>query len=300
MPGNESSTYYVSYSLPTNLKIYLVCLSVVAVASIVMNGLFLYALLRRRSLRCPSNTLLGVLATLDLLTGLIAMPLCITGITQIYCFQSRWLVLQIGSLVSFILIGLSELFVALISLDRYAAICHPFRYLQWASSRLFLCIAGCVCVLYTAFTFTMFFVSTKDISAIHIITLNALAAIIFGVLIFSNIKIFMVIKKQRRSIICVVAQNSDQLQQRERDKKQSYVMVFLVITFTISVLPYFIVENLLRDPKIIAMIGSYNKFISLHYWPQFPIFLNSAINPLIYYYRISYFRNAVKELIPCL
>ena len=127
------------HSLPSNaalinIKIYIPVLSIVAVVSVVTNGLFLFVLIKKRSLHCPSNTLLGLLCSVDLLTGLIALPLCIAGESKRNCFDCKPFVLQLASAFSWTFLGLSYQIITLISLDRYAAICHPFRYLQAVSS----------------------------------------------------------------------------------------------------------------------------------------------------------------------
>ena len=286
-------------SVALHLKFYIALQSIVAIVCIVTNGLFVIALIKKRSLHSPSNTLLGILSTIDFLTGLIAMPMWIARATNTFCINCRPFELQWGTIFTWIFCSLSFQFITLISLDRYAAICHPYRYLQVASSSLFLRISGCACVLLIAVSAPILFTNRHEGNAIYVLCSNVLACAIVGILSFSNIRIFMVIKRQRNEVVSVNDENRTQIQRREKERKRSYLVLAIIAVSCVCMLPYMITLNLIQSANFRANIGSYADIASIEAWVIFLVFMNSAMNPVIYYFRVSYFRDAVREMIAC-
>ena len=299
MPGNESSTYPTTNSLPIPTKIFIAALSSVSVASALMNGLFLFVLLKKRPLHSPSNTLLGVLSTIDLLTALTAIPLTAIGAAEGQCQSCSAAASFYGSAFSWIFLGLSYQFISLISLDRYAAICHPFKYLQMASSGLFLKVSGCISLLYTMLVILCHLISAKVCKIMKSVTQDMVGGIVLAVLILSNLKIYMAIKRQRKAVMCTTAQSASQHQQHEREKRRSYVVVLLVLVFIVCCLPYYVTSQLLRDADTLRHISKYLDAVALEQWTLFILFLNGIINPVVYYFRLKCFRSALAELLSC-
>ena len=131
-------------------------------------------------------------------------------------------------------------------------------------------------MFYTTFILTFCFVDNKDIKSIFRIITNIYATVLLGILIVSNFKVFKVIKRQRKDVVCVNAGNRDQLQQRVRERKRSYVMALLVITFMGCIFPYLVASNLLKSAKLREYIGSYSDLLAIEFWTELPSFLNNC------------------------
>ena len=121
------------------------------VLRIVSNVIFLVALIRKASLHTVSNILLGALSLSDLLIGTILEPFGIFQLVKLSQLQYNAQLLAIKVLLSHSLIGLSFVYVTLITCDRYLAICHAFKYLRYTANKLALTAPGFVVLLYTLF-----------------------------------------------------------------------------------------------------------------------------------------------------
>ena len=289
---NRSSTFI-------NGTIFISALSMVAVATVALNGLFMFALIKKRSLHNPSNALLGVLSTVDLFTGLIAMPLRVNAILSTNCFDCSPVVMELGTQLSWLFLGISFLLLALISIDRYAAICHPFKYLQYASIRAYMCISGAACLVLIGLSSYVVYTDSKKANTVKTITINASAVLMLGIISFTNFKIFKAIRKQRTTVAHVAVHNRADLQQRGQKITNDYIILFIIFIFIACFVPYLVAYNLPNKLEVTCHIGSYPVTIKLQRWFSFPAYLNCLINPLVYYFRISYFRKAIKEVACC-
>jgi len=124
---------------------------------IISNGMFLITLIRKASLHTVSNILLGALSLSDLLIGTILEPFGIFQLVKLSQLQYNAQLFAIKVLLSHSLIGLSFLYVTLITCDRYLAICHPFKYLRYATNKLALTAPGFVVLLISMASITVHF-----------------------------------------------------------------------------------------------------------------------------------------------
>ena len=197
--------------------------------------------------------------------------------------------------IYFLLIGLSCLFITLVNLDRYAAICHPFKYLKYATSKLYVTISITSCLLCAlvaiALLATDFIFRLYSTAVVFVLIVSALTLM----LIYCNWKIFRVIHKHRREISSV-QRNVDLHQSRFRnDTKRYHIIALLIIIFIICKLPPSISFMLLgfwkgqiTTPLVVFSIIS-----------EFLMLLNSFLNPLVYYFNIRSFRDAMKGIMCC-
>ena len=293
MATNQSIS--LSSTLSVNIKIYASLVSILALASVVMNSLFLLVLIKKRSLRSPSNTLLGLLSFTDLMTGLTGMPLSIVSVFEWNNRNYRQILINLATGFNWMFIGLSYLLIIMISFDRYFAICHPFRYLRLASCRLFLGISGCSCLLYIPFGLTAVLLSSSEAISIYILFFDVSISVMVLGLVFANLKVFLVMKKQRNLISCAIPRSISQLPSREREKARTYVIFLLTAVFLGCLSPFVVVVNV--HQVIAAHSRTDFRISTLFLWSVFLSYLNTVFNPLIYYFRITYFRDAIMEVI---
>ena len=271
---------------------YIYC--ILAITTIFLNGLFMTALVKNRSLYTPSNAVLGCLSCSDLLVGIFS------------CFQVLILVLRKSGYAHgtvqlalfnalLLLIGLSCLFITLVNLDRYFAICHPYKYLQYATSRLYvrISISSCfLCSLVTIIALVMDNIyRSYSAAVIFIITVCG----ILSILIFCNWKILKVIHRQRREIASL-RRGADLDQSRFQSETKRYrIIALLVIIYVICKVPP-------STCYLLIFIWKGHSSTSMKIFSNISdvlLLLNSFLNPLVYCCNISVFRNAMKGILYC-
>ena len=277
--------------LQVSAIIYLCCQFVLCICAIFFNGLYLIALVKKRSLRSPSNTILGCLCCSDLLIGVLTLPLWAYNVL-LYAnnsvhqnFQKR-IVFSMGFLV---FTSLSSMFMILVNLDRYAAICRPFKYLQYATSRLYAVISTCTCVLYliaitTALVLDKIF---HTFSAVVIVMIIVCSAVV--IFLYCTWKIVKVIHKHRREIATSNRQHCGLNSETMRHRIVTVLTVLFVFFKVPSFIPYilFVIRNVeVTGPML--MFGMVSSLL---------LPLNSLVNPLIYYFRIKVLRNAMVDVL---
>ena len=109
---------------------------------IIFNEMFMIALVKKKTLHNPSNAALGCLCCSDLFTGLFSFLLLIPTFFWIIGSSSGWfhaysIVFEARAVFGF----LSMMYILFVNIDRFAAICQPFKYLQYATTKLYAIIA---------------------------------------------------------------------------------------------------------------------------------------------------------------
>ena len=276
------------------ISAYLIGKLALSMSAFLMNGSFLIALVKRRSLHTPSNTVLGCLCSSDLLLGLISFALSARSLSRLYTSSDFDLFTEIFEVV-LVLTGLSSLFMILVNVDRYTAICHPYRYLRYATNKLY----------------TIIFILTFLVYAIVIIvsyvtdglnngySTNAIIMVIISIstliLMYCTFNILRVVRRHRREIAAIERCQDMQHPGIQIDIKRSHIVLSLVILFTFCKLP-----NVISYMLIVMIEVDFTLFLLM-----FAIIsdilhiLNSLLNPLVFYFRLSIFRCAMKDLFRC-
>ena len=265
--------------------------------AILFNGLFMVALVKKKSLHTPSNAVLGCLCCNDLLIGIISMPLWIlnTSIDFKSLDHNAAGHFVIISKIFYVSTGLSSLFMMLVNLDRYAAICQPFKYLQNATAKLYAVISICTFVIFVLLmSITLVIDRVYDVYSAIFILITMLLLITLS-LIFCNWKIIIVILRHRRSIASVERQSVTQHSEFQRETKRYHIVVLLII--------FYVLLNLPSRVSLILFVVHKTRFTDLllifYMVSNVLLLLNSVINPLVYCFRIRVFRSAVRDLFCC-
>ncbi|XP_065061284.1 trace amine-associated receptor 4-like [Rhopilema esculentum] len=279
-----------------NLIIFLILDGIVTILTLVGNGIFIFTLAKKKSLQTPSNILLGALSISDFLVALIPQPLAIsTCILRL--FDANYITVQYIKLIgSYFCITLSLLYLVSVSVDRYVAICHPYLYMRHATCKRY--IWGSIFL----FIFGIVFQCIKLIVIRHF-AIDGLPILIITatVIAFCNVRIAFVIRKHSRQIFQTDTRFEGDERQQSRtanlDRNKAYVTAMLVICFILCYLPIYVYKLLLSIDYLNVKERWKSQEFSINLWSEFAVYLNSFINPVIYYGRMSLFRRVAREML---
>ena len=277
------------------LAVY-ICGIVIAFSAMLLNGLFLIALVKNTSLHTPSNAVLACLCFSDLLVGVSTLPIWVTLVIASLTpsvDESKLTWLRTFGSMGGALANLSFCFITLVNIDRYTAILHPFSYVEHATCKLWtirsLSVGAIFLILMTV---THFIDKEYNIGAQFIFNsiCYCTAAVI---IIFCNWKICKVIQRQTRSIASISRQSGERQRCYQCNIRRYKLVVLLVLVLTLCKIPYIAYFLYAKFHKPDPVTGS------LGLCSDFGMILNSVLNPLIYYIRTSSFRKAMKEVLCC-
>ena len=272
--------------------VYVFVQPTISVCVVVLNCLLIIALAKSRSLQAPSNTVLGCLCSCDLLIGILTLFLWGLNISMTFSnsdYESRNL-FSASAKVYLGFTGLSSLFMVMVSLDRYAAICHPYQYLGYSTPKLYTIISASASTVYAIVIILAYVMDNiYDVhvcSVIYAITFIATTTI----LIYCNWKIWRVIRRHRREIASVERHGDI-----SSETKRYRIIIILTILYAVCKLPLIMLYLLL----FIRNFGIIEPLRILGFVSDILLVLNSFLNPLVFCFRITGFRNAVKKLLCC-
>ena len=251
------------------------------------NAIILVALQRESSLYPPTKVLLRCLATSDLFVGLFAEPFRIARFLSI--LHERWIICQYTSLASFIcgyaLASVSLLTVTAISLDRFLALRLGLIYRQVVTLKRSILVVVAIWVV-SIVSSLMYFWSHRItlcygytvISLSLVVTTFAYTTILFSL-------------RQRKAL----RQDNQDVQvpalNIARYKKAVSSSLWVLVTLCVCHLPFALIDGLFSQRE-----ASQPLFISRAFSVTL-LYLNSSLNPILYCWKITEVRKAVKNLI---
>ena len=257
------------------------------------NTLILVALQKESSLHPPTKLLFRCLATTDLCVGLFTEPFIVAYWMSVV--NERWDIcrhaLDSSAVTGYFLCSVSLLTVTAISVDRLLALLLGLRYRQVVSLKrtyVIVTVFGVVSIVGATLHFWNYLVSAYY----NYVTLT----IGLVVSMFSYTKISITLRHQQiqvSSFIHVQLSQQGQPGQTsqlniERYKKAAFSALWLQLTLVVCYLRY----------GVLAAFWTTSSFIFLA--RQFAltlVLLNSSLNPILYCWKITEVRQAVKDTI---
>ena len=279
---------------PTSKAVYValnICLSITASFG---NALILIALRKVESIHPPTKLLLRCLAITDLCVGLISEQLFVIRLVLPYVPRLNQSIISYFSTVrdaSGILLGGISIFISTaISVDRLLALVMGLRYRQVVTLTRVRVVTVCLCLIGVT-------TGLLNVFRSHLISWTvALAFVILSLFIsvFSYTKIFFRLRQHQ-------AQVQDHLQQGQpnggevslniaRYKKTVSSIAWVQLALLFCYVPFSV-------GSIISLTR--RRRISNTFWfPTITLFYsNSSLNPILYCWKISEVRQAVKDTI---
>ena len=273
------------------LSLAVVGFTIAAVTS-VGNAALLLTIFRdtRRLLETPPSLLIANLCLSDLMVGLVAGNL--VGVKDVYRYQNVPVPDKLDAIIRLVL-GLS-LFVSsgtiiALSYDRYVVVMHPFKYKSTVTKER---VEIFIAVLWAASLTICFIPLTKipeNILAIAIAHIHAsIPAVLLTVM---YIKVFRALGERKRELKDAgITSEMRSKQVLNRERKMVVTILIVLALFYVTFLPEFVALHLLHFSESCARSLLFRKLEII--FSRF-LFLNSAMNPFVYAWRLPKYRKAV-------
>nr|XP_055063791.1 trace amine-associated receptor 13c-like [Misgurnus anguillicaudatus] len=282
-------------------NIMYVFFSLLSVWTVFLNLLVIISIYHFKKLHTPTNMLVLSLAVADLLVGLIGMPL-----EAIRLIETCWYFGDIFCRLFLIIMGLlfstSLSNLVLIAVDRYVAVCHPLLYPQkitmtrtitiicvswfWSSAynisvvittsqRKYSCYGECTIMTTFAWTIIDMFLSFMFPCT---------------VIITFYLRIFYVAHHQVKVINSLMRSGKHLTEgsvRRKSESKAALTLGIIVMVYLFCWIPYYSL-SLTQNTRLTSAIA---------YFILWMVYINSALNPLIYAIFYPWFRTSVKHIL---
>lgn len=278
--GNNFQNNVNFYSPSFQILSFLICLLGGITAPIIVagNGHVVIALLRKPSLRTPTNILICSLALSDWFTGLCFIPCFIVYVSSSEHFHSCFFIAILFAL-GWLGCGASFLGMVGVSVERYLALFLHLKYDSFMTvqkSVIFDAISWLIPISVASLYLAGYFVISLIITIAFIIPGLVAIAVIY-------LKIFFLVKRHRKQI---QAQDGHS-PQAEKQRKLAMTIGMIVGVSFLCYLPIFIAS-------IVAFIVNFTPLAKeLLGFCSFLFTVSSFCNPFIYCHRNQEIRNAV-------
>ena len=271
-----------------SIAVAVICLLLAPFTSI-LNLLALIVVTKTKRLQSPSNMLLGNLCITDMLTGFLTEPLVAANYLLGSRGQTICLLYIIPLYIGLCLGTMSYLIIFTIWTDRYFAIFQPFSYRKLATKNLLLKLIVCIWIIcVTVHLAAMFTVGYS----VYVVFVMAFLPLTLIWCIYVQFRIVFLVRRISREVAAQPSSN----QRNSEDQAISNaikVCVPVFLTMIICYIPY----GFLRAWVIISDKIDSQELRVAYAWTMVLILVNSLLNFMIYYYRITDFTNELKRLI---
>ena len=299
MYGNFTRTLREGNTLPANAAVLYAALNIfLSITASLGNTLILIALRKVSSVHPPTKLLFRCLAVTDLCVGLITQPLYVTlmlnAVTtiplKIFCN-----ILLVNVALTFILCGLSIFTSTAISVDRLLALLLGLRYRPVVTIKRVRAVTMCFWLVVISFTGFMHFLGGLRLSYT---TGMVFAMLCLFISVFSYTKIFLAVRKQQvwaQDQICRGQPKGEGIPLIiARYKKTVFSIAWVQLALVACYSPYIISAIAIR---MNASEDGWGGMGARIVWEASLtlIFLNSTLNPILYCWKITEVRRAVKN-----
>ena len=276
-----------------SLQLAITITAIAAPFTTFLNTLVIVTIQKTRELQTNSNILISSLAITDLLVGAVSTPLIITVDALILRgIVPESIVCKINhsaAFVQYIAYSASYMHLILMGWERYIAIAKPMKYKVLVRKGRMKRYSGIVWI-------------TVIIGYVLVMTLQAIALphellfalyfiegvvwlIGFIALVYFYSMVYSKARKQSRSQISQISQTTAKIQRR--------------IAFTAFLLTAAVFIFSLPIPVVVATVQFWPilRANSVFRWSEVPLYLNSLLNPVLYFYRNRRYRKAALKLL---
>ena len=257
------------------------------ILTIICNTVFFITLLKTSSLHTPSNILLGAMCVTDLLAGLVCQPLYIAYLLR-EPSPSRSSIIKALNFAYNVSCWNSLFCSLLITLDRYVAICYPYRYQEHATCRKYVYVAFCTFVLFVIYAIIQLTFYKNSEIIFWSVQVGLQLLVIIAVLIMYA-RIYRVVLSQRKRIASIrdaSGRRKSGISFRERNRTHTVTIILAVFIACYAPHTAYCIE------RVFYHLGNFQYHRKLALWANYFVLLNSCLNPIIYCARSREIRRA--------
>ena len=266
-------------------------LSIIASLS---NALILVALRKETSLHPPTKLLVRCLAITDLFVGIILQPLFTVSLLSSVTTGMNWNVIhhidRISQASSYTLCSVSALTSNAISVDRLQALLSGLRYRHVVTLPRVRAVIICFWLIGLTCGVVFFWNITIGLSVtLALITFSVVASV------FSYSKIYFRLRRHQLQVHTVEELNGERQVPLNiaRYKKSVSSALWVQWALIICYIPFIVLRVMLMIHGQIVFVES--DFALAFYATLTLMYLNSSLNPILYYWRIGTVRQAAKD-----
>ena len=291
-----SSTSIKSSALPTGMAIFLFALNVfLSITASLGNILILIAIHKVSSLHPPTKLLFRCLAATDLCVGLVTQPLdTMLSLSYITAFNSSvsFCVNKVNYASIFVFCGVSIVVSTAISVDRLLALLLGLRYRHVVTLRRIRAILICSWVI----AFSVALVASFWRKRFSLIIISFIVILCLVISTFCYTKIFLRLRQHQVQVQEHVQQGQPNEQVTPLNiakyKKTVSSIAWMQLALVACYVPFGVV-------LIIMNVNGWGRTRQI-VWSVFAtvlLYSNSSLNPILYCWKISEVREAVKDTI---
>ena len=256
---------------------------------IVTNSVVLVAIWKTSSLHTPGNMLLCNLAVSDLALGLLIQPVFILHTLRklVVNYEIFHFVSETKEIAGICLCGVSFITVTTISLDRMIALKFHLRYNSLVTMNK---TALAIAVIWTVCGFASSVKVWKGTALYPFLGLIIVFCLVAN--FFAYFEVYRVVIRHQGQIhsqMQVMSANAGQGMRFKQLRRSAVTVFYVYCLFLLCYLPY--IATLVADVFVQTSFGKYYAV------PSTIVFLNSALNPVMYFWRQSNIRQAVKRIL---
>ena len=273
-----------------SLQLVIAITAIAAPFTTFLNTLVIVTIQKTRELQTNSNILITRLAITDLLVGAVSTPLIITVDALILRGTvSESIVCSINESAAFVLYSAysaSLMHLTLMGWERYVAIAKPMKYKALVRKGRIKRYSGIVWI--TVVTAFVLLTTLQAIALPHefLLVLYLLQGVLWLISFMALVYFYsMVYSKARKQSRSQISQITAKIQSR--------------IAFTAFLLTAAVFIFSLPIPAVIATVQFWPilRANSVYRWSEVPLYLNSLLNPVLYFYRNRRYRKAALKLL---
>ncbi|XP_017287105.2 trace amine-associated receptor 13c-like [Kryptolebias marmoratus] len=273
-------------------------LTLISLLTVMLNLLIIISIAHFRQLHTPTNVLLLSLAVVDLLVGLLVMP--IEGLRHLEtCWLLGRLMCAVTPYVSYCLISASLSHMVLISVDRYVAICDPLLYpTRFTLTNVKICVCLCwLCYIFYNGLILMEHMARPDrFNSCHgecVVIISRVSGTVdlfvtfvapCTVMVVLYFRVFLAAVSQMRLIYSQKAVKTSRTVKKS-EWKAARTLGIVIFVYVTCFCPYYYPSFAGVD-----LSSSLSYFAAL----SWILMLNSCMNPLIYALFYPWFRKSIR------
>ncbi|XP_076872290.1 trace amine-associated receptor 13c-like [Brachyhypopomus gauderio] len=303
----DDCSYYTCPEKSLSTAVYVILyisLTSIVFVTVCGNLIIIISVCHFKQLHTPANMLILSMAVSDFLIGAFVMP---PALLQL--IESCWIFTRVFCawylLTAYFLTSVSIYNVALIAVDRYFALSKPFLYTKTVSVSTMCIVILCDWGVWLSYNIALQYPNLKSLDrascskgCFHVVNdvwsmIDLVLSFVFplSVIIILYVLVFFIAKKHATAIRELNSHNrasKNMSDSMKSERKAAKVLGIVVSVFVACLLPYFLYSVLGSVVEI--EVESLHKFLML-------LYLNSAINPVIYAVFYPWFRRSVKVIL---